>query len=293
MEFGRITGRVGLAVVLMVAAAGALAAPGSKREVLGKAESSLLVKGEIHIETDGSVSAVVLDRKRRLDPGIARFVHETASKWTFEPVQENGKPVSVRSPMAVNLVATVSQAGSVDIRVGGVNFSGPADDSDESIRRLRTAVPTYPPRAVAMGAEGIVYLLVQVSPDGKVTDVVAEQVNLTVVASSQQMQRMRELLTTASISAARRWTFLPPTSGPEADAPFWTVRVPAQFILNLQNDPERAGRWETYIPGPRQRAPWLVDQDAPGFSPDALSDGGLYMVGADKKAPKLLTPLGG
>lgn len=292
MEFGKVTGRVGLAVVLMLATAGAIAAPGSKNEVLGTAESSLLVKGEIHIETDGSVSAVVLDRKRRLDPGIARFVHESASKWNFEPVQENGKPVSVRSPMAVNLVATVSQAGSVDIRVGGVDFRGPADDSDESIRRLRMAAPAYPPRAAAMGAEGTVYLLLQISPDGTVADVVAEQVNLTVVAPSQQMQRMRDLLTTASIKAARRWTFLPPTSGPDADAPFWTVRVPSRFLYSPQDDPERFGRWQTYVPGPRQHAPWLAGQDAPGFSPDALADGGLYMVGADK-GPKLLTPLEG
>jgi hypothetical protein len=51
------------------------------------------------------------------------------------------------------------------------------------------------------------------------------------------------------------------------------------------------GKWEVYIPGPRQTIPWSKEE-RPGFSPDSLADGGVYMLGMST-GPKLLTPLDG
>jgi len=53
------------------------------------------------------------------------------------------------------------------------------------------------------------------------------------------------------------------------------------------------GKWEVYIPGPRTLPAWVTEEDRPGFSPDALADGGVHLAGGQRGGPKLLTPLEG
>jgi hypothetical protein len=43
-----------------------------------------------------------------------------------------------------------------------------------------------------------------------VADVVAEQVNMTVVDRRAALAKMRDILAKASVSSARKWTFKPP-----------------------------------------------------------------------------------
>ena len=95
-------------------------------------------------------------------------------------------------------------------------------------------------------------------------DVIAEQVNMTVVAPERTMDRMRDIFAKASISAARKWTFSPPTTGEDSTRDSWTVRVPVTFALNNSDNgqPERYGRWRAFIPararphpGARRMAP--------------------------------------
>jgi hypothetical protein len=75
------------------------------------------------------------------------------------------------------------------------------------------------------------------------------------------MNRMRRVFTTAALAGAKRWTFQPPTAGEGADEPFRTVRVPVVFNITGVGSLPGYGEWDSCVPGPRQRAPWLSDTD--------------------------------
>ena len=62
-------------------------------------------------------------------------------------------------------------------------------------------IPIHPAPAVLWNFEKFL-----VGRDGRVEDVAAEQVNLTVVGTARAMESIREALARASISGARRWT---------------------------------------------------------------------------------------
>src|SRR5690606_35304582 len=128
-----------------------------------------------------------------------------------------------------------------------------------------------------------------VGRDGKVEDVVAERVNLRTYGTEPQMARMRESFANASLAAARRWTFNPPTTGDQAGEDYWVTRIPIQYTID---DGRRrrnvAVSWETYLPGPRQPRPgWAPEQDS---GSDAVTPGSLAMVGNERT---LLTSLDG
>ena len=80
--------------------------------------------------------------------------------------------------------------------------------------------------------------------------------------------------------------------GPLADEPFWSLRVPVAFKLCgdrsscTDSGDQSYGRWEGYIPGPKNRVPW-VDDEVNAQSPDAMIAGGYYPVGG---GPRLITP---
>ena len=115
---------------------------------------------------------------------------------------------------------------------------------------------------------------------------------MTVVAPERAMARMRDILAKASISGARKWTFVPPTTGEDSTRDSWTVRVPVTFALNDNGNaqPERYGRWRAFIPGPRQAAPWRKPDAAGQAGSDLLPAGGVYMVDGTQRGLRLLTP---
>ena len=174
-----------------------------------------------------------------------------------------------------------------------VDFSEYDPKATDSITQKRMPPPRYPEEAFRNGGQGDVLLLVKVARDGTVADVIAEQVNMTVVAPERTMARMRDIFAKASISAARKWTFSPPTTGEDSTRDSWTVRVPVTFALNNSDNgqPERYGRWRAFIPGPRQAAPWRTPDGAGQAGSDLLPAGGVYMVDGTQRGLRLLTPL--
>ncbi len=174
-----------------------------------------------------------------------------------------------------------------------VDFSDYDPSSTSTVTRKSMPPPRYPEDAFRNGGQGDVLLLVKVARDGTVADVIAEQVNMTVVAPERAMARMRDILAKASISGARKWTFVPPTTGEDSTRDSWTVRVPVTFALNDNGNaqPERYGRWRAFIPGPRQAAPWRKPDAAGQAGSDLLPAGGVYMVDGTQRGLRLLTPL--
>jgi len=277
------------ALVSVTAVAGA--APVSVREQI---ESSLLVTGTVDIEPNGSVSAIQMDHEEKLPTGVVTFVRDSGLQWRFEPIVRDGKAVKARAPMSVRVVAKKVAGDQYQIRLAGVNFDRYDSEDPGIVRSLKMDPPRYPDKAVQAGASGSVYLVVKVGPDGKVQDAVAEQVNLRILGSESELRLLREVLAKSALSATKNWSFRVPTEGEQAAKAFWNVRVPVSYSLDRQpseGQDRDYGKWISYIPGPRQKAPWVDDDEAAGFSPDTLGDGGVYM--ANSNGPRLLTPLQG
>lgn len=280
---------LGMGVLFGANVAGAM--PASVKKQI---ESSLLVKGSVDIEPDGSVSAVAIDREEKLPPGVVKFVREAGLHWRFEPVLRDGKAIQARSPMSLRVVAKKLDDGDYQISLHGASFDRYDPEDPTRATGIKMTPPSYPDRAARSGAGGSVYLIVKVGRDGKVEEAIAEQVNLRILAPEGEMRLLRDMFARNAVAAAKAWTFRVPTEGEEATRSFWNVRVPVTYSLEPQAIEGRDrdyGRWISYIPGPRQQAPWMPEKERAEFSPDTLADGGVYM--ADNRAPRLLTPLQG
>lgn len=288
-------GALGVAGVLLLAApmwVSAAASNGSLASVRQQVESSMVIRGEVTIETDGSVSAVRMEKQDELPPAVVYFVRDAGSKWRFEPVVRDGTAVRALAPMSLRVIARPLDEGRYEISLRGINFARLDGDDPENIARIGLKPPRYPVQAFRAGVSGSVYLLVKVGRDGKVEDAFAEQVNLTFLSRESEQRRARELLAKSALEAARQWTFRVPTQGPGAAQTFWNVRVPVSYSLgDAAAEGNSQGRWVSYVPGPRERAPWRDENEQFGFSPDAVADGSVNLV--DNNGPRLLTPLQG
>lgn len=249
-------------------------------------ESSLLVTGSIEVDAQGKVTAFDIDQQESLPPVIVDLIRKSVPAWTFEPLLVNGAPVNVKTNMGLRIVARKINEQRYDVDIRSASFG--KDEPGERVSSKKMRPPAYPTAAVQSGANGTVYLLLRIGRDGVVTDVIAEQVNLRVVASESEMTRWRQVLERSALTAARKWTFNPPQSGEYVSADFWSLRVPVDYRLDQDKGPGR-GQWEAYVPGPRQIAPWLRKDELATSGADALVAGGVYQVG---RGLRLLTPLG-
>jgi len=285
-----VVGRTaGLACVLLAALLQGDALAGGRDEIRKQAEMSMLLTGNIEIERDGSVSKYELDNAGKLPAVAVRIMDRARATWRFDPILVEGKPIRARTALTVRLAAMPRESGEgFDVRIASANF-GQFAPGEWVSSEGRMASPVYPQHAASSGVRGTVYVIVRIGRDGKVEDAMAEQVNLrTVDRTEAAMQRWRDTLADASLQAARRWKFKPPTKGEEADAPFWLARVPVDYVFTGDKRPG-PGDWETYIPGPRQSAPWLGGIDT-SLGADAVAGDGVFPL---KGGPRLLTPLNG
>jgi hypothetical protein len=249
-------------------------------------EASLMVDGEITVDEKGAVAEYSLKDPDKLPPGVETFIRNNLAAWTFEPPMVEGRPVRLRNNMTLMLVAKKVDDDNFLMRVQATSFYPQSTKEGYEIASRKMEPPRYPRPAAMGGAQGTVYLIVKVGRDGRVQDVVAEQVNLRVVTTESMMGKLRDMFADASISAARKWEFTPPVRGDDVDAEYWSIRVPVDF--NMGTSSPRYGRWIGYIPGPRQKAPW-VDPDLVDSSPEAMAAGQPRQLG--KEELRLLTPL--
>jgi len=257
--------------------------PGAVRK---QVESSMLVTGSIDVDVAGNVSGFGIDHRESLPAGIVEMIQKSLPAWRFEPVLVNGAPANVKTHMGLRIVARKLDENSYSVDIRSASFG--EDKPGETVTAKKMSPPSYPMAAAQSGIRGTVYLLLRVGSDGVVEDVVAEQVNLKIIASERDMAQWRQLLERSALYAARKWTFNPPRSGDQANADSWSVRVPVDYRLNNEKATKQ-GQWEAYVPGPRQLAPWLRKDELATSGADALVDGGVYQVG---RGLRLLTPLG-
>lgn len=285
--------RLGMALLCLLFCGLALAEGIS--EVRKRAEASMLVTGWVVVGPDGRVQSHVLDKVEKLPPEVVNLISRASATWRFEPVMVDGKPVVAKAKMSLRLVAQKEDGGNNNfvVRVAGATF-GESEDGDDSVRYKDRSAPRYPELALRARVSGTVYLLVRVDRNGKTADVAAEQVNLNVADTDKGMQTWRRVLADASIKAARQWTYEVPTSGPHANDDYWMVQIPVAFHMVQAGVSEgyNYGRWQAYVPGPKEPIPWLSKyprtNDDKGGSTDALADDGIHMVGSGLR---LVTPL--
>jgi hypothetical protein len=267
------------------------ATAGSREEIRKSIEASMSLTGSITVGPDGNVREYTIDKQDKVAPAILDMLGRDIGAWKFEPQQED-KPVAIKNRMYLRLVANRNEAGDYLVRISSTYFA-PYQDEDPQEPEMKQAAsnrknmtpPHYPPSAAMAGAQGTAFLLLRIDAQGRVEDAVAEMVNLRVIGTPQQMEGLRKLFADASLAAAKKWTLPPPPEGKAYD----TVRVPVDYCLDRCG---AYGQWESYVPGPVQKAPWPTGEEGLGFSPDALPGGGVYPVG-ESGGLKLLTPLQG
>ena len=285
MASRKMAGLLASALALVLLAGSAVA--GNAREARQQAESSLRVSGSLVVGPDGKVASHELDPEAPLTPALKAFVDDSIRGWRFKPVLVDGKPVRAKVPMSLRLVAKRADDGKFSVTIASTYF-GSEDDpaTTDRLRSIRLSPPRFPKGALMMGGKGVVYLVVQVGRDGKVTNVDAEQVNLRVAGTDGQMAALRKQFTDAAVRVARGWTFTIPTTGPEANDATWLVRVPVDY--RLDDERQRASGWDTYIPGPRNLGmPWVSEKLRVAGSPDALPDNGVFPL---QQGATLLNP---
>lgn len=275
------------AIALLLSFSAMAAGPGAVRKTI---ESSMLLTGTIVVGPDGQVTEYAIDQPEKVAKGVLDFVGNNVRHWEFEPTLLDGKPVSVRNKMNVRVVANKQENGDFSIRIGGASFLPIKEEEGTYVASAKMTPPRYPRGAALAGATGSVYVVLKVGRDGAVQDVVVEQVNLEFVASEHVMEQARKVFADASVSAAKYWKFAPPVKGEYVDDPYWTVRVPIDYLMHGPRT-HKYGEWKSYVPGPRQQVPWRELRDLPRFSPDTMVAGrGVYQAGT---GVRLLTPLQG
>lgn len=294
--FGALKG-VAICMVLLIPTSVSVA--GEKHgmaAVLGRVESGMMVRGEVSIGSDGSVSALALHAEDELAPAIEKLVTDAAMKWRFAPLVEQGKAVPTMARMSLRLAARQLDDGRFDVSLQNVIFYGRDPKDARSLVSVDITPPRYPRDALRSRAGGSVYLVLKVGRDGAVHDAFAEQVNLDFASGEADQRRYRRMFGDQAVAKAMEWKFRIPTEGELAGRDYWISRVPVSFSMQMSNEKPKPtansyGQWYSYVRGPREHAPWVEGDDEAGFSPDSLIEGRIYV--ADAHMPHLLTPLQG
>lgn len=278
-------------LVFSVATDNAVAA--NATAVARQAEASMVVTGSLVIEPDGRVRSYAIDHADKLPAPVNDLIGKNVPHWRFEPVLLNSRPVAAKAEMSVRVIANPTGDGHYALAIKGAHFG--EKHPGMGIRREQMVQPGYPVAAVQHRVSGTVYLVLKLDPQGRVTDVAAEQVNLGVADDDRSMGRWRDMLARSSIRAARAWTFTLDPANQKKARDQLLVRVPVAYALHAWNSRPRRpsdayGTWKVYIPGPRQLVPWIDQRTLVSESADALPGDGVYPVGNELH---LTTPPGG
>lgn len=278
---------------LLPVASAPLAARTPAARALDQAINTLAVDGSIEIDADGKVQRYAIEHPEAYSAAVRDMLDRVVPQWTFRPVQVDGVARAARSSMHLRLRADPIGDGQFRVVVAGASFDGAAAPGTEVALDLRAPMP--PPKipkaewSANIGAQVLVVL--RIGRNGRVEDAIAEQTNLDQLATPKAMARWRRDFEAAAVGGLKHWTFVTPTQGPDADAPYWSVRIPVVFTPIGSAAPAHApGKWESYVPGPHHPVPWATDEEqalAAGAL-DALPGSGVFPL---KPALQLLTPL--
>ncbi len=155
------------------------------------------------IDVDGSVRFPVIIENPANE--MSENIVNALSRWQFEPIVMDGKPVRVRLEIPIQMVPSLEDERVYDIEA-----------ADQKPRPLRIIEPVYPPGMKRKKIEGEVMLEFVVTVEGNVD-------NVEVVSATH-----REFVMHA-VDAMRRWKFSP--GYVDGDAVNVLARVPLRFSI--------------------------------------------------------------
>lgn len=247
---------------------------------------SMFVEGSIDVGPDGKVQRFSIDHADAYGPVIRDMLDRVIPAWTFRPATGDGVPQVVHSPMYLRLEANPAGDGQFKVGIASAAFgAGSSAIRSDSLANARMAPPKYPREEILARVGAQVIAAVKIGRDGRVEDAVIEQTNLTRSGTLRAMKQWRRDFEQAAIESVRQWRFVPPTTGPEAARPYWSARIPVVYTPG--SIAASAGRWQTFVPGPRQPVPWASAAEL-ATAVDALPGGSFYPM---TPALQLLTPL--
>jgi hypothetical protein len=236
-------------------------------------EATMLVTGSIEVAPDGSVHDYSIDRPEKLPPPVVDLLKKSVPGWKFEFTQT--PDVIQRAKMSLRIVAKPVDDQHFGLHIIHANFGDPAASASEHVTRKDGKFPRYPEEAIREHVDGTVFLLLRIDRQGKVQDIAVEQVNLGAYGREAEMRHFRNLFGNAAMDAIKGWTFNPPTTGKHVSDPYWDVHMPVEFNAHPLGAPveDTYGKWEAYIPGPRELIPWSKNNQV--YSPDAIPAGSI------------------
>mgnify|MGYP006172757127 CR=1 FL=1 len=189
--------RVATALLLLGAWVSAPALAADEPEVY-----SASTTGEITVDVEGRVTALVLDHKE-LGADVMRAFEDKVRGWQFEPVLRDGAPVPAKARMTLELLL-VRQVGveNLGIAFEDVQFFDPVERKVAEGVSASLAPPRYPEESLRSGIGARVSLVLKLDADGRVIDVAAQEVNLLGEESGHQRDRHAREFTRAAVRAA-------------------------------------------------------------------------------------------
>ena len=253
----------------------------------------MLLTGSITVTPQGAVQSYTVEKSASLPAPVQRLLVQNVPHWRFQPVISNGQAVAAKTAMHLRIVASPTDKDHYALRIASEWFGDPAGHGGLSYKN-RTP-PLYPERALMDRVSGTVYLIAHINRQGQFDKVATEQVDLRVRGPETLMRLWRKVLADASVQAVSHWTLNVPAKGMPAEGPLahhkdWIVRVPISYSIRGYDTPQahRYGQWTAYIPGPREKIPWLKPNAFDPDNADALPDNGLYL--AQQSLHLLATP---
>ncbi|WP_141400782.1 hypothetical protein [Pseudoxanthomonas wuyuanensis] len=262
---------------------GAPAAADDVAEFRKQVVGTMLLTGTLAIAADGSVIGYAINQPDKVPPEVLRHLARHVPRWKVTMADASSPGEATERRFSVRVMAIPEESGYFRLSLAGANIVQQHKPGEDIVADGRLRRPEYP-RAVLRLADvsGTVYVAVKVGRDGKVADLVIEQVNLNFIGEEQEIAQVRAEFAAHTAAAARQWKFKMPKGGPLAEYPFLEARVPVTYIVGAAPG---YGEWEYYLPGPRRAVSGAEDD---GVTIAAGESGELQLIGV---GPRLVTPL--
>jgi outer membrane biosynthesis protein TonB len=195
----------------------------------------------VSVTAEGTVSGVELGEA--VPEALAALARDAAGKLTFEPAAVQGVPVASKTTVLVRLRLAPAQGDALAASVVGVTAAKPV-----------LGVPRYPIEAMRAGISALVWLQVEMGPDGRVDmarsrieNVDARHENGRKVSRNKDAKAFGE----AALASAAQWAADPEEVDGVAVAT--SLRIPVTFCFPQDSKPCRVFAKEK-VPATREPA---------------------------------------
>lgn len=213
---------------------------------------TMRVDGTISVDETGKVIGYELTTQ--LGPDLRKLIAQSAATWVFFPPNVDGKPTAMKTGMRITLLGRKLGEG-YKVTIDNVRFPDAKDERTAGAYKAtvdgmtlsivsRTPTPVFPKYNV----NGMVTVLLDIAPDGKVIDAVATQCSLYHAGGTdRQLARACRELGGNTVSAVRKWTFRVDTHGKPLERSV-SATLPVQYIKpglgeQLAREASQPGHW--------------------------------------------------